>query len=212
MSIGPRKSLLTIVAALLGSAATNFESAIAQTQPPAPTSVPAKAQPRQQPQIIGSAKGPLPARETDYIGLIDKARKQYASSRSVDARKNTRIALQVATHDFMGLSHNAQDWVGVFKDSKKTREGAMTLEIEIAPGVTISTWDNAAMDASYGTLLKPYTPVGKIAGALAIGDTVAFSANLIGSVISTDDDMVLHPQVIAQFTKLSKIDDPSAPR
>jgi len=68
------------------------------------------------------------------------------------------------------------------------------------------------MDASYGTLLKPYMPLGKIAGSLAIGDTVSFSANLIGNVLSTDDDMVLHPQVVAQFTKLSKIDDPAAAR
>ncbi|MDB5392990.1 MAG: hypothetical protein JWM91_496 [Rhodospirillales bacterium] len=117
--------------------------------------------------------------------------------------------LQIAVHEFMGLSHNAQDWVGIFKDCKKTREGALTLEIEVAPGVTIATWDNANMDVSYNTLLKPYTSVGKIAGSLAIGDTVVFSADLIGSVISSDDDMVLHPQVIGQFFKLKKQDDPA---
>jgi len=207
------RTCLPAVAAILLCAAT----AIAQTPPvptpaPAQTAGPPKAPPRQLPEIVGSAKGLLPQRETDYIGLIDKARKQYAVSRSVDARKNTRVALQIAVHDFMGLSHNAQDWVGIFKDSKKTREGTLTLEIEIAPGVTIATWDNANMDASYGTLLKPYMPVGKITGSLAIGDTVSFSANLIGNVLSTDDDMVLHPQIVAQFTKLSKIDDPIAPR
>jgi hypothetical protein len=211
MSVSPYKSFLTVAAALLCTMAPDFARAAAQAQPPTLTSAPPKAELRQQPQIIGSAKGPLPAREIDYIRLIDKARQQYAASRSVDARKNARMAMQVATHDFMGLSHNAQDWVGIFKDSKKTREGALTLEIEVAPGVTIATWDNANMDASYGTLLKTYTPTGKVAGALAIGDTVSFSANLIGSVISTDDDMVLHPQVIAQFTKLSKIDDPATP-
>lgn len=107
----------------------------------------------------------------------------------------------------MGLNHNAQDWVGVFKDSKKTHEGTVSLEIEIAPGVTVTTWGGTQLDASYGTLMKPYTPVGKAAGSLAIGDSVLFSANLIGSVLSSDDDMILHPQVIGQFSKLQKLDD-----
>jgi hypothetical protein len=187
------RKCLPIIAAGLAFAAT----ALAQSPP--------KTQPS--PGLIASARAPLPQRESDYIAIIDKAQKQYAANRSVDARRNTRANLQIAVHDFMGLAHNAQDWVGVFKDSKQTHEGALTLEIEIAPGVTIATWDNAAMDVSYNTLLKPYMPVGKVAGSLAIGDTVVFSANLIGAVISSDDDMVLHPQVIGQFSKLQKLDD-----
>jgi hypothetical protein len=45
---------------------------------------------------------------------------------------------------------------------------------------------------------------------LSIGDEVVFSADLIGAVISSDDDMVARPQVIARFIKLQKI-DPTTP-
>ncbi len=160
--------------------------------------------------VFGSAKAPLAPREADYIRIVETARKQYAGSRSVDGRKTTRINFQIAVHDFMGLSHNAKGWVGVFKGSKRTHEGLLSMDIEIAPGVSISTMDNAETDVSYDTLVKPYVPVGKAIGDLSIGDMVTFSANLIGSVISTDDDMVLHPQLIAQFSELRKLEDTPA--
>jgi hypothetical protein len=34
---------------------------------------------------------------------------------------------------------------------------------------------------------------------------VVFSADLIGAVVSSDEDMVLRPQVIARFSKLDRI-------
>src|ERR1700676_1913243 len=87
--------------------------------------------------IIGSAKAPLPPREAEYIEIIQNTRRQYAAARSIDPRGDTRMGMQSAIHNFMGLSHNAQDWVGVFKDSKKNPEGSRSLEIEIAPSVTV---------------------------------------------------------------------------
>lgn len=189
-----RKPILIVAVLLLC-----VKGATAQTPPSA-----------QQPQadaVFGSAKAPLAPREADYIRIVETARKQYAGSRSVDGRKTTRINFQIAVHDFMGLSHNAKGWVGVFKGSKRTHEGLLSMDIEIAPGVSISTMDNAETDVSYDTLVKPYISVGKAIGGLSIGDVVTFSANLIGSVISTDDDMVLHPQLIAQFSELRKLED-----
>ena len=202
-----RRCLPAIAAALFYAAGALGDPS---TKAPAPAKAPLPAPASS--DLVSSANVPLPQRERDYIALIDKARKQYAASRSVDARKNARLNLQIATHDFMGLSHSAEDWVGIFKNSKQTHEGTLTVQIEVAPGVTISTWDNSDVDASSGTLLKPYLPLGKIVAGLAIGDTVRFSANLLGSVVSTDDDMVLHPQIIAQFRALTKLDDSAARR
>jgi len=179
-------------------------AAIAQAKPPAPPPAPAAN------QIIGSARAPLPPRESEYIGIVQEARRQYLSARNIDARRNARMAMQSATHNFMGLSHNVMDWVGVFKDSKKNPTGTQSVEIEISPNVTIETWDNPASDATYFTLFQQTSPMGKLVSSLQIGDEVVFSADLIGATISTDEEMVLHPRIIGKFSKLEKIAPPPA--
>jgi len=180
-------------------------AAIAQTKKLPPPPAPPAAD-----QIIGSAKAPLPPREAEYIGIVQEARRQYLSARSIDARRNARMAMQSATHNFMGLSHLAMDWVGIFKDSKKNPMGTQSVEIEISPNVTIETWDNPASDATYFTLFQQASPMGKLVSSLAIGDEVVFSADLIGATISTDEEMVLHPRIIGRFSKLERISPPPA--
>jgi len=180
-------------------------AAIAQTKKLPPPPAPPAAD-----QIIGSAKAPLPPREAEYIGIVQEARRQYLSARSIDARRNARMAMQSATHNFMGLSHLAMDWVGIFKDSKKNPMGTQSVEIEISPNVTIETWDNPASDATYFTLFQQASPMGKLVSSLAIGDEVVFSADLIGATISTDEEMVLHPRIIGRFSKLERIPPPPA--
>jgi len=186
--------LLPIVVLFLAPSAT------AQTKPsPAPA-----------PQaIIGSAKAPLAPHEADYIRIVDDARRQYLSARSNDGRESARVAMQSAVHNFMGLAHNAENWVGVFKETKKNPLGTQSVEIEISPGVTIATWDNPASDASYFTLFQQNSPMGKLVSGLSIGDEVSFSANLLGAVVSSDEDMVLRPVVIAKFSKLERIAPPA---
>lgn len=188
--------LLPVILLLLAPAAT------AQTKKP-PTAAPA-------PQaVIGSAKAPLPPREADYIRIVDDARRQFLSARSNDARKGARMAMQSAVHNFMGLSHNAENWVGVFKNTKKNPLGTQSVEIEISPGVTVSTWDNPASDATYFTLIQQTAPMGQLVSSLSIGDEVVFSANLLGAVVSSDEEMVLRPVVIGKFSKLEKIAPPA---
>jgi hypothetical protein len=185
---------LLLIAALALAPAANAQT----IAPPKPTTE----------VIIGSSRAPLPPREAEYIGIIQNTRRQYAAARSIDARRNTRMAMQSAVHNFMGLSHNAQDWVGVFKDSKKNSEGSRSLEIEIAPGVTIATWENPCVDAPYYTMITQFSALGQLIDGLQIGDDVTFSADLIGTVISSDDDMVSRPQIIARFSALKKIEPP----
>ena len=186
---------LLLIAALILTPAAN-----AQTKPPPKPATEV---------IIGSSRAPLPQRDAEYIGIIQNTRRQYAAARSVDARRNTRMAMQSAVHNFMGLSHKAQDWVGVFKDSKMNPDGTQSLEIEIAPSVIIATWDNPASDTTYYTRIKQLSALGKLIDDLQIGDDVTFSADLIGTVVSTDDDMVARPQIIARFSALKKIEPPA---
>ena len=160
-------------------------------------------------EIIGSAKAPLPPREADFIRIIQDARRQYLTARSIDGRKNARMAMQSAVHNFMGLSHSAEDWVGIFKDTSKTPAGTQSVEVEISPGLTIGTWLNPANDETYRTMFQQSSPMGKLVSSLAIGDEIVFSADLLGAVIGDDEEMVLRPRVIASFRKLEKIPPPA---
>ncbi len=152
---------------------------------------------------------PIPDREREYVEIVDKARKAFQSAKSVDGRRAARAAFQIDAHNFMGLSHDAKDWVGIFKESKFLPNGKRSLRIEISPNVTIETGNNEFDDSVYETLIKPYMPIGKLIGDLAIGQPVSFSANLIGAVISSDEDMVLQPRVIGRFSDFKVLDEPA---
>ena len=47
----------------------------------------------------------------------------------------------------------------------------------------------------------------RVLDSLSIGDAVRFNADLLGAVISSDDQMVLQPRVIAAFSKISRLSD-----
>ena len=153
---------------------------------------------------------PTPERERSYIAIVDKARRDYAGAKSVDGRASARIGLQIAVHQFMGLTHNAEDWIGIYQGSTTMESGTRSLAIQIAPDVTVATWDKLYFDQQYETMVKPFQPLARVLDGLTIGDPVIFSANLLGSAVSTDEEMVLRPRIIAKFTKLKKLEDPAA--
>ncbi len=138
------------------------------------------------------------------MAIIEAAREEYGAAKSIDGRKNARMTLQIAIHRFMGLTHAAHNWVGVYKGGKRLDSGDRSVQVEIAPGVSIVTWDNRFFDMETGTLIKPYSAIGHILDGLAIGDTVVFSADLIGAVVTNDDDMIRRPQIVGRFTALKK--------
>ncbi len=149
----------------------------------------------------------MPTPEQGYIDIVNQARRDFAATKSIDARTGVRLGLQINVHEFMGLTHAAQDWVGTYMGSAKAEDGSRSIVITIAPGITIATWDSPYVDFPYQTMVKPLTPLARVLDALTIGQPVTFSADLIGEVVSNDDDMVMRPRIIAVITKLSRLDD-----
>jgi hypothetical protein len=146
----------------------------------------------------------VPQDEKDYMAIIEAAREEYSAAKSIDGRKNARMSLQIAIHRFMGLTHSAHNWVGVYKGGKRLDSGDRSVQIEIAPSVSIVTWDNRFFDVQTGTLIKPYSAIGHVLDDLAIGDTVVFSADMIGAVVTNDDDMIRRPQIVGRFSAIKK--------
>jgi choice-of-anchor A domain-containing protein len=147
-----------------------------------------------------------PDPERDGIAIIDASRAEFAASRSVDARAGVRIGLQIKIHRFLGLTHNARGWTGIYKGSRKSEDGSRSIAIEIAPGIVIATWDSRFVDAPYHTMVKPFAAMARVLDGLTIGQPVIFSADLLGSVIASDDDMVMRPRIIARITALKSVD------
>jgi hypothetical protein len=152
-----------------------------------------------------------PQRERDFIAIVDKVRTQYDAAKSVDGRRDARLDQQIALHNFLGLNHYAQDWVGTFARSETTPEGYQSIEIEVAPGVVLTTWNSKYDDEIVHTMAQPHGRLWPVLKTLTVGDQVRFSANVLGSLVSSDADMVQRPRLIAQFDTLAKLDDPSAP-
>jgi hypothetical protein len=150
----------------------------------------------------GAESAPMPDREQQFVTIIQKARESFNTAKTDEARRNARLALQIAMNDFMGLARQVDNWVGVFKNTQKTQEGDRTIEIEISTGITIRTFDARFLDSQYDTLVRSYAPLAKIVDAMKIGAPVQFSALMIGTPVAADDQMVQTPVIIARFTDL----------
>jgi hypothetical protein len=150
----------------------------------------------------GAAAANMPDRERDLIAILMDVRKQYQTSHSASPAKDARLDMQVRVVGFMRKDQEAKDWTGIVKSHGTTPEDTAWIEIEIADGITLRTWQSSRDDLNGSTLMQRHTQLFTDAQAAKIGQRVVFSARILNSVLAGDDDMVLHPQFIARFRTL----------
>jgi hypothetical protein len=155
---------------------------------------------------IASRAEPLapPERERTLIAMIEHARIAFDAAKTAEAKQDVRLSLQIQMHDFMALTHDADHWIGVFKNSEATGEGDRTVEIEIAPGVLLKTMETRFADGDYETLIRPHAPLKSLVGDLKIGEAVVFTASMIGTAVGDDDQMVRHPTIVTKFLDIRR--------
>jgi hypothetical protein len=173
--------------------------------PKAPLSHPA---PPSRPPPGAIPEPTLPDREAQFIAIVEKARTEFTASRSNDARTTVRLGQQITLHEFVGTNRTVTDWVGTFKGSKIAQNGYRSVLIEIGPGITVATWDTPYADGRFETMVKPFAPMAQVLSDLEIGQNVVFNAELIGMVLGNDNDMVMHPRVLAKISKLVGLETP----
>ena len=144
----------------------------------------------------------MPQRERDLIAILTDARKQYQTSKTANPAQDARMNMQMRVIGFMRQSQVADDWIGTVKTRGITPEGKAWITIEIADGVTVSTWTSRGDDSDSGTLIRPSTPLFATVQQAKIGSTVIFSGTILKSVLAADDDMVMRPQFVARFSAL----------
>lgn len=144
----------------------------------------------------------MPAREKELTDILLSARKSYQTSHSPTPAKDARMDMQIRVISFMRQSQVATDWVGTVKSRGITPDGNAWITIEIADGVTVSTWQNERDDADSGTMFRPHSKLFAPAQAAKIASPIIFSGTILKSVLATDEEMVSHPQFIARFSAL----------
>ncbi len=149
-----------------------------------------------------AATANMPEREKAFIDMLIDVRNQYTSNHSVTAAQEARMGLQIRMMSFMRQSQVAQDWRGIVKSGGITPDGNAKLTIEIAPGITISTWSSDTEDRGVGTLFKPGAAIFDAAKQAKIGQPIVFSGTIIKSILASDEDMLMRPQFIARFNTL----------
>jgi hypothetical protein len=144
----------------------------------------------------------MPQRERELIDILMSARKTYQTSHSPTPAKEARMDMQIRVISFMRQSQLATDWVGTVKSRGITPDGNAWISIEIADGVTISTWQNEHEDADSSTMFRPHAKLFAAAQSAKIASPIIFSGTILKSVLANDEEMVSHPQFIARFTSL----------
>ena len=144
----------------------------------------------------------MPQRERDLVDILLGARKQYTSSHATSSASDARIGMQIRVMGYMRESQIATDWIGTVKTRGLTPDGEAWISIEIADGVTISTWQTQRDDQSAATLFLPHAKLFPAVQAAKIGSPIIFSGTILKSVLANDDEMVLRPQFIARFSAL----------
>ena len=158
------------------------------------------------PPAAENAAPQMPERESQLIEIFAKARKQYDSGHAGVKSKDVRVGLQIQVIEFMEAGQDTKDWVGTVKTRGTSPEGDAWITIEIADGITVSTWQTHFFDQNQGTLIPNYSPLFERAHSLRIGQSVVFSGKIIESVTSNDEEMIVRPQLIARFTALKATD------
>ncbi len=144
----------------------------------------------------------MPQREHDLIEILTNARKQYTTSHSPTSAQDARIAMQIQVISYMRQSQLATDWVGTVKSRGITPEGDAWITIEIADGITVSTWTTVRDDGDSATMFRPHSKLFAPAQAAKIASPVVFSGTILKSILAEDEDMVLRPRFIARFSAL----------
>ena len=97
---------------------------------------------------------------------------------------------------------HAVDWVGKLTHMGTNSNGDAYVEIEIASGITVKTWNNAFSDAADRSMISNRSTLYNSVADLKVGRTVKFSADLLRIANLTERGSFEEPDMIARFSKI----------
>lgn len=123
---------------------------------------------------------PLPSDQARFIAAITQARSQFTSAPNELAAGGMRnVRQQTICSALQGQS--ASGWIGKIAYLSTNGDGKGVITVELAPGLHVSTWNNAISDFSDKTLIDPDTQFFRSLVTMKRGDTVRFSGGFFPS-------------------------------
>jgi hypothetical protein len=164
--------------------------------------------------VIGAALGagePAadgPADERKFISIVQDGQDVGENEVAVHKASEKRADQMCAA---LPKDLTVTNWVGEVATVDTTSGGdSGVLDVRIADGINLTTWNNGVSDAGDGTLIDPDSALYDTLATLEEGDEVTFS----GQFVSDDSDCVReqslfetnsmeHPAFVFQFTAVS---------
>ena len=107
---------------------------------------------------------------------------------------------------------NVSGWVGKLVNLSANGDGQGVLGIQIAPGITVKTWNNSLSDVLHHTLINPSSKLFEKASAMKIGQMVQFSGTFhpgsepecVYEASITLNGKISEPEFIMTFSDVKK--------
>lgn len=161
---------------------------------------------------VGAAE--MPAEQAALIAAVEKARELYDAAGNDMAKGAARSGRAKAVCAALKKSKlKAKDWIGTITNLDANGDGLGILQVEIAPGVSVKTYNNSFSDIGSNTLIPPDSPVFAAASSLSEGTNVRFS----GTFLQSQTDCILEasltlsgsveePEYIFRFSAIAPVD------
>jgi hypothetical protein len=127
----------------------------------------------------GTPAGAIPADEAAFVAAARATQSIYAQA--ANAADKVQATRRQSLCRALQPSYAADSWIGTLKSFSSNGAGKGVLEIEVAPRISLGTWNNAFSDSVYRTLLDPNSAVFKTAEYLHAGAKVVFSGRFFPS-------------------------------
>jgi hypothetical protein len=153
----------------------------------------------------------MPADEVAVIAAVENAREHYAAATN-DMAKGASRPTRAAAICAALRSRSVAGWVGRVSTLSSNADGKGVLAVEIAPDVSIKTWNNSLSDIWDQTLIETSSPLFAIASQLRKGQIVRVggtffqnASDCVREASMSLADSIDEPEFIFRFGSITAI-------
>lgn len=163
------------------------------------------------PEPVPARQDPIPSqapRQDAFVETIRKFKAAYGGAQNDMLRGATRPA---RGSELCGVlpSGTVTDWTGEIARLSSNNDGKGVVSIKVADGVYMKTWNNALSDFGDRTMIDTTSPLFARVAALAVGQAVRFSGDLVRSDLDcfregslSVSGAMTEPEFIIRFTDI----------
>jgi hypothetical protein len=154
---------------------------------------------------------PLSLQQAQFIHAVSAAQ-QAGSVRNELMQARARKERKQGICEVLGRNLTVSEWVGTLRRVELSMDGQGTVEVEIADGITVKTWNNAVSDAlsNENTRVAPGGALYQSLQSINPGQRVAFSGSFVRNKTDCVEEASLttsgslsEPEFIFRFSSVS---------